>query len=149
MYAFLFFYYFVTVHYTQLRLFCPLLIYAETEVFSLLCQFSQNLCQLPTIPHILIYHKICQSHLRNLMAVASPGYDQVLSSRFLQPCVQFFIMVVMSGIKVSLHTMQILRILYLTVFPERVSLYQGHIRFPHRSHIIPADCSHRCPYAPG
>ena len=58
------------------------------------------------------------------MAVASPGYDQVLSSRFLQPCVQFFIMVVMSGIKVSLHTMQILRILYLTVFPERVSLYQ-------------------------
>ena len=118
------FYYFVTVQYPQLRLFNSLLIYAKAKVLSLLCQFSQNLCQFSTIPYILIYNKIHQSHLRNLMAVASPGYVQVLSSRFLQPCVQLFIVIVMSGIKVSLHTMQILRILYLTVFPERVSLYQ-------------------------
>ena len=40
------------------------------------------------------------------MAVASPGYDQVLSSRFLQPCVQFFIMVVMSGINVYRNGIQ-------------------------------------------
>ena len=59
------------------------------------------------------------------MTVASPGYDQVLSSRFIQPCVQFLIVVVMSGIKISLHTMQILRILYLALFPEGVSLYQN------------------------
>ena len=57
------------------------------------------------------------------MAVASPGYDQVLSSRFLQPCVQFFIMVVMSGIKVSLQTIQILGFLYFSVCVDRVSLY--------------------------
>ena len=118
------FYYFVTVQYPQLHLFNSLLIYAETEVFSLLCQSSQNICQLSTIPHFPVYHKIHQSHLRNLMAVASPGYDQMLSSRFLQPCVQLFIVIVMSGIKVSLHTMQILRILYLAILPEGVSLYQ-------------------------
>lgn len=119
------FYYFVTIQYPQLRLFNSLLIYAEAKVLSLLCQFSQNLCQFSTIPYILIYNKIHQSHLGNLMAVASPGYDQVLSPRFLQPCVQLFIVIVMSGIKVSLHAMQILRILYLAIFPEGVSLYQN------------------------
>ena len=33
--------------------------------------------------------------------------------------------------------------------PGKGEPVSGHIRFPHRTHIIPADCSHRCPYAPG
>ena len=58
------------------------------------------------------------------MTVASSCHDQTLSFRFFQPRIQIFIVVVMSGVKVSLHAIQICRILNLTWFPERMCLNQ-------------------------